>query len=413
MTMNMTARNTGLEHLVEMLRTQHVSKVDVVVPADSIRSANGQIRVSGVTPYVGDGGLTEDGVTVTDPNGLYLPTDVFDEGVSDKLGIPLSYVRRLRKERPDMMDRNVNGWLHGYQGHTRWDYEANQQVVVRESVPADDRSFTLRTFLGENGEPGVARALLSNSYQIVDHLDILVEALNAVQSAGVTAYVDRANLTERRMTVEMVVPEVQVLATDLLRGYRNPFGADFERWRQVADREGLGYGGEEPVVYAGFKFTNSETGNGAFTLTPFAKIKVCANGLVLSKDMFRAVHLGGRLETGVIRWSEDTQRQNLELIKSKTRDAVKTFIDVDYMTEQIAKITEQASVAVEPDEVKVIAKRAKFNETEQDLILSYFIRGGQTTRGGIMQAVTAASQMVADADQAYDMEAKALAVLTA
>lgn len=413
MTMNMTARNTGLEHLVEMLRTQHVRKVDVVVPADSVRSVNGQIRVSGVTPYVGDGGLTEDGVTVTDPNGLYLPTDVFDEGVSDKLGIPLSYVRRLRKERPDLMDSNVNGWLHGYPGHTKWDYEANQQVVVREPVAPEDRSFTLRTFLGENGEPGVARALLSNSYQIVDHLDILVEALNAVQSAGVTAYVDRANLTERRMTVEMVVPEVQVLAADLLRGYRNPFGADFERWRQVADREGLGYGGEEPVVYAGFKFTNSETGNGAFTLTPFAKIKVCANGLVLSKDMFRAVHLGGRLETGVIRWSEDTQRQNLELIKSKTRDAVKTFIDVDYMTEQIAKITEQASVAVEPDEVKVIAKRAKFNETEQDLILSYFIRGGQTTRGGIMQAVTAASQMVADADQAYDMEAKALAVLTA
>lgn len=409
MTITTAARNTGLQDLVAMLRDQHVRKVDMVVPASALRSVDGQVQVAGVEPVLlGDG--------VQDPNGLYVPTQVFDEGLSDKLDIPLKYVRRLRSERPDLMDANVNGWLHGApELYRATAVPVSVDTVVekaRDAIPGDSRSFMLRTFRGDDG-PGIARALLSNSYSIVDNLDVLMEALAGVREAGVEAYVDRANLTERRMSVEIVVPEIAVLATELLRGYRNPFGSDFERWRGVADREGLGYGGEEPVVWAGFKITNSETGGGAFTITPQAKVKVCANGLTLSNDVVRAVHLGGRLEAGVVNWSAETQRQNLELIKAKTRDAVATFIDVDYMTASIARITEKATAEVRSEEVKVIAKRAKFTEPEQDMILDFFIRGGQTTRGGIMQAVTAASQMVDDADQAHDMEAKALTVLTA
>lgn len=394
-----TVRNAGLAELVEMLRTQHVRKVDMVVPAESLRSVDGWVGVKNVDPI-----LMEDGVY--DPSGRYQATTVFDEGISDKLGIPLAYVRKLRAERPDLIDANVNGWLHG---------SARRVVDTLEPVygQADQRSFMLRTFAGEDGGPGIARALLSNSYAIVDNLDVLMEVLGAVRGLGVDARVDRANLTERRMSVDIVVPEVQVLAEELLRGYRNPFGADFDRWRGIADREGLGYGGEEPVVWAGVRISNSETGGGAYSIVPTMKIKVCANGLVLTQDAMRSVHLGGRLETGVIRWSEDTQAQNLQLIRSKTRDAVTTFIDTDYMAAKIAEITEKAAKPVKSDEVKVIAKRAKFNETEQDMILDFFIRGGQTTRGGIMQAVTAASQMVEDADAAFDMDARALSVLTA
>jgi hypothetical protein len=389
-----TVRNSDLAGLVEMLRTQHVRKVDMVVPATALVSDQGAIRVSGVEPILMDDG-------VYDPAGYYTPTPVFDEGISDKLGIPLAYVRKLRADRPDLMDANVNGWLRG----------APAPLLTYPNP--DPRSFMLRTFAGEDGDPGIARALLSNSYAIVDNLDVLMEVLGAVRGLGVDARVDRANLTERRMSVDIVVPEVQVLAEELLKGYRNPFGADFERWRGIADREGLGYGGEEPVVWAGVRISNSETGGGAYSIVPTMKIKVCANGLVLTQDAMRSVHLGGRLEAGVVRWSEDTQAQNLQLIRSKTRDAVTTFIDVDYMAAKIAEITEKAAQPVRSDEVKVIAKRAKFNETEQDLILDFFIRGGQTTRGGIMQAVTAASQMVEDADAAFDMDAKALSVLTA
>lgn len=398
-----TARNAGLGDLVEMLRHQHVRKVDMVVPASAIRSTEGAIKVSGVDPILMDDG-------VYNPAGLYNPTMVFDEGIADKLGIPLSYVRKLRSDRPDLMDANVNGWLGGREQTAIWEDGAYRTKL---GFPGDPRSFMLRTFAGDDGGPGIARALLSNSYAIVDNLDVLMEVLGAVQGLGVDAKVDRANLTERRMSVDIVVPEVQVLAEELLRGYRNPFGEDFDRWRGIADREGLGYGGEEPVVWAGVRISNSETGGGAYSIVPTMKIKVCANGLVLTQDAMRSVHLGGRLEAGVVRWSEETQAHNLELIRSKTKDAVTTFIDTDYMTAKIAEITEKAAKPVRSDEVKLIAKRAKFSEAEQDTILDFFIRGGQTTRGGIMQAVTAASQLVEDADVAFDMDARAMAVLTA
>lgn len=392
-----TARNASLADLVEMLRTQAVRKIDMVVPAGAIRSKDGMIAVDGVQPILSDDG-------VTDANGLYLPTRIFDEGISDRFGIPLSYVRRLREERPDLMDANVNGWLHG--GATGPD--GNGDVF-----DTDSRSFLMRAFRGDTDEPGIGRALLSNSYAIVDNLDVLMEALGAIREAGVEAVVDRANLTDRRMSVDIVVPEVQVLAEDLLRGYRNSFGDDFTRWQQVADREGLGYGGEEPVIWAGVRISNSETGGGAYQIVPTMKIKVCANGLVITRDAIRAVHLGARLDAGVVRWSEETHTKNIELIKAKTRDAIRTFIDTDYMTAQIAQITEKATRPVRPEEVKVITKAAKYTDAQQDEILAHFIRGGQTTRGGVMQAATAAAQMVADPDVAHDMEAKAVSLLTA
>lgn len=405
-------RNAGLQDLAAMLQEQHVRKVDMVVPASALRFVEGEIAVSGVEPV-----LLDDGVQ--DANGLYKPTKVFDSGLAARLNIPPTYIARMREEgRVDILDANVNGWLHGRKPkrvnvRPGEDHDGDGMRTVREAIPGDARKFMLRTFRGEGEDKGIARALLSNQYSIVDNLDVLMSVLEVVNGMGVNAIVDRCSLTEERMSVDIVVPEISVLAETLLKDYRNPFGPDFERWRQVADREGLGYGGEEPVVWAGIRFSNSETGGGAFTTVPTMKIKVCANGLVIKKDAVRAVHLGSRLEEGLINWSPETQAKNLDLIKAKTRDSIKTFLDVDYMKKRIAEIEGKAHEPVEPDEVKVIAKRAKYTEAQQDAILAMFIRGGVTTRGGLMNAATAASQMVESADAAYDMDEKALSLLTA
>jgi hypothetical protein len=50
---------------------------------------------------------------VTSAAWIYRPTKVADDGISAKLGINLAYLRRLRDQRPDLWDANVNGWLHG------------------------------------------------------------------------------------------------------------------------------------------------------------------------------------------------------------------------------------------------------------------------------------------------------------
>ena len=103
-TPRLTTRNASPAELVQLLRDQHAAKADIVAPAAAIRAEGGRLVISHTQPM-----LTDDGVTMTD--GTYAATDVCDGGIADKLGIPSAYLRRLRSQRPDLYDTNVNGWL--------------------------------------------------------------------------------------------------------------------------------------------------------------------------------------------------------------------------------------------------------------------------------------------------------------
>jgi hypothetical protein len=103
------ARNATLGDLAGLLRDQQARKADIVAPAGAIRAEDGRLVVDGSVPVIGP-----DGVTAT--SGSYLPTEVCDQGIADKLGIPAAYLRRLREQRPGLYDANVNGWLAGTDG---------------------------------------------------------------------------------------------------------------------------------------------------------------------------------------------------------------------------------------------------------------------------------------------------------
>jgi hypothetical protein len=75
-------------------------------------------------------------------------------------------------------------------------------------------------------------------------------------------------------------------------------------------------------VFAGFEITNSEVGTGRSTITPPLTVRICGNGLTISGDALSKVHVGARLDEGVIRWSRDTERGALELVTAQSRDAV-------------------------------------------------------------------------------------------
>lgn len=421
MTVVTDARNASLGDLAALLKEQHARKVDVVAPASKIESKGGVLHIAGAEAV-----LDEHGVTQVD--GKYRPTVVCDEGLADKMGIPLPYVRRLRGERPDLLDANVNGWLHGQVRVTAvgpaTDPSPRRTRAMQVAEP-DGRQFLVRCFKpDDDGGEGIARAFLSDRYATIDNLDVLTAALDGVRQAGVAIEIDGCDLTDRKMYVRIVAPEVRALAPVLLAGYRNPFadpdverqrnhGWSLERAREVAAREGLAYSpeeGGEPVVFAGFVLSNSEVGGGAFSIVPRLLVKVCKNGLVITKDALRAVHLGGRLEEGVIRWSEDTQSKNVGLITAKTRDAVSTFLDTGYMERAIREIESAAGVKVsDPVEaVKVVGKRLTFDQATIDGVLQHFVMGGQMTAGGVLQAVTSYAQTIPDADKAMDVEAQAV-----
>lgn len=376
MTIQTTTRNADLGDLVALLKDHQGRTLDVVAPAASLFSQDARLIIKGTEPVLG-----EDGVTMGD--GTYTPTVVADEGIADKLGVPVAYLKRLRVERPDLYDANVNGWLYG----------------APEGDGPDRRKFLVRCFRGEEGTGGgVARAFLSDSYRTIDNLDVLTAALDGVREAGADVTIDGADLTERRMVVRVTAPEVQALAPTLLRGYRSPFTGET--------------GTDNPTMFAGFVISNSEVGGGAFTIVPRLVVQVCRNGMTIKRDALREVHLGGRLSEGVVRWSQATQDKNLALVRSQAADAVRTFLDVDYMRKTIERLEARAEDVVEtPEQVETVTRAAGYTKSDQDGILGYFIRGGQTNRAGVVNAITAYAQTVEDGDAAYDLESKAVGIL--
>jgi hypothetical protein len=365
----LTARNASIEDMVALLRGQQARKVDVVAPARAIRAEGGLILLDGTVPLLG-----EDGVTMI--AGAYRPTEACDGGIAEKLGIPAAYLRRMRTTRPHLYDQNVNGWLAG-----------------------DDRSFFVRCLRGDDGGSGVARAWLSDGYKTIDHLDTLMAVFDGIRAAGHPVVIDSCDLTERRMYVRVRCEAVQVLAPALLAGYTSPFtGAK---------------GADNPVVFAGFAVANSETGCGACTITPRLVAQVCANGMTITRDVVRAVHLGERMEEG-IRWSGDTCDRQLALVAAKSRDAVMAFLTPGYVEKVVRGLEKKAGhpVSDAAKTVEAISGRLRYTEAQQAEILDHFIMGGDLTAGGIMHAVTSAAQVQADGDAAWDLENSALDALS-
>lgn len=401
--MELTARNTDLQTLADMLRDQEAHKVDAIVKAANIRCDNtGQIEIFGTDPLItGDG--------VTDMNGLYNLSPVALAHFAERFGIDTRYARKLAEKRPDILASNINGWIEGFSS------DGNEI----EAEP-DGRSFTCRTFQMAEGD-NLFRGLLSDKFAIIDNLDVIDAVFRGIRAAGLgreDLEIAGCDLTENRMRVRVLVPAAKIVAPKLFAGYRSPFegrdvrvggrgGWTIEHAREVAEREGQGYApGTEPIMWAGFEFGNGELGDSATYVVPRAEARICKNGLTLPLDAARKTHVGERLSEGVINWSADTRAAQLNLITRKVADAVRTFASVEFWETKVAEIEAKADkpVADADGTIKAVAKGLRLSDDETGSVLDMFIRGGQMTAGGVLNAVTAAAQVVADPDRAAEIE---------
>ena len=379
------ARNAALPDLVEMLKAQSDVRYDVVVPSSGLEFRDGDLIVKGGAARVDDEG-------VTSADARLAPTPIFDEGIAARFEIPMKYVRTMRSRVEGDADPNIFGRHHSVWGGTLYDQTLNYWLGADPN-----KRHLVRGFRTDDPDaPGIARAFLSDRYRTIDNYDVLMATLKGVRAAGVDVEIDGADLTDRRMSVRLTCPEVAEYAGDLLAGYRSPFTGET--------------GADNPTIFAGLVVKNSETGGGAFTIVPRLVVQVCSNGLQMGTDAMRAIHLGGKLDEGVVRWSDDTQRTELELVTSKARDAVATFLDVDYMKAKIAELRLLAGVeVVHPvDTIERLSRKTGWTVDEEASILSHFIKGGQTTALGVAQAVTAFAQTVEAVDRQDELEATAL-----
>ena len=91
-------RNATLADMVTILRSQRARRLDVVAPAGAIHAHDGNLVIDSTVSQLGADG-------VTSAAGTYRPTAVADEGIADKLGISLAYLRRLRAQPPGSVGR--------------------------------------------------------------------------------------------------------------------------------------------------------------------------------------------------------------------------------------------------------------------------------------------------------------------
>jgi hypothetical protein len=343
-----------LQTLVSTLEAQHASKADYVLPAEVIKM---------------EGGLIQSGHA--DLPRVYTPNEIFHEGVSERLAIPMQYYRRMRAERPELLDLSVNHWLEHLGG---------KKLMIR----------TFENYLGDN----VARALMSNSYLALDNYDVLFAALDAIKKSGIRVDITHADVTERRMYVNCVCREVEIDAKETLKGY-------------LQTRDGVGNG-----IISGFTITNSEVGQGQFQIRPRAVVLKCDNGLIVPDDSFSRIHLGKKLEEGMVKWSQQTKNKNYELIMSQVGDAVKTFLSPEYLGTVIEKLAVAHQIKLDNpiDTVQNVCKELRYTDDQRHKILGHFLEGGDHAASGVTHAITRHAQDE-DPDKRQDMETKAFEIL--
>jgi hypothetical protein len=389
-------RNISLPDLVNLLRTEAAHRLDVIAGSGALRSEGARLILEGTQPQLGP-----DGVTMT--TGAYDFNDVALTQVADKLNIPVAYLKRLHADFSELFDQNVNGLL----GRTDRRFLVRAQrtsdpgtglaALPGYGFPKPSFTDTVPAASGRGGD-GVVRAFLSDRYHRIDNIDVLMASLEGIRSSGASVQVDGCDLSDKRMYVRVCAPGVAVQAPALLHGYRSPFNGQS--------------GDQLPIVWAGFVLSNSEVGSGAFSLTPRLVARICGNGMVMATHGMRRTHLGSRHDgdDGVVTWSEATTAKTLELITSRTADAVASYLDRDYVTRMVADLEAVAGTPVrDPDTtLKVVAQKLRLSDSETQSILAHFINGSALTAGGVMHALTSVAQTLPDPDAAHELEAVAV-----
>ena len=227
--MNAMIERLTLEELAQTLVQQSEVKQDYLV--DSTRMV---MEAYGGTPVLRV--LDYSGGDCMEPLEL---TSTAHKQLGAYLKIPASYYDRMLREATDLLTTNVNNWL-------------NRTAEVK----------LLRTM------DGAARAVLSNRYWCVDHLNLLQMVIPVLGHMPGISVLD-CGLSETRMYVKVTSER---LKEDVVPG---------------------------DTVQYGLIITNSEVGMGAITIQPYLYRLVCSNGMVSGErigDGTRRIHKGCTME---------------------------------------------------------------------------------------------------------------------
>jgi hypothetical protein len=318
----------------ELQRIQR-SKRDFIASAPKLRITNDMRMVMG------------------DGNAEYVPAPMemkrqARRQLQEKLGLYQRYEDRLlQRESDDAGFREL--LVHNY------------NELLRMS---DDKKFLVRT-LDNN-----VRAVLSNSYRVVDNADLFFLAAEVFKN--VSAKVCRLRLWddgfEMFAMTERFFHEIQPERPDGMRLRINE--VDFQ--------------------YPAVRVYNSETGRGKLGVDIVTLTSMCVN-LNVFGTAASSVHLGSRNnEEGDITYADDTLAAEGQAMALKLRDAITTTFDERKFRERMEIVT-QATRRILPQPEQAVDNTLKLFSIGMDQkqrILQELYGSGDTTQYGLAQSVS-------------------------
>jgi hypothetical protein len=335
-----------LQELAIELHRQAKSKRDFVVHSKSFIVGALPGRIS-INRYDANGRFVE--------MQSFETTNLFHRQLGDALGIPSRYYDKMMDELPELLSENVYQWL--------------QKGTKR---------YMLRTLDGQ------ARALLSDRYRRIDHLQI-AQAVLPVIGQMPDARVESCEVTPNKLYLKVVNPRLQA---EVRKG---------------------------DIVQAGIVISNSEVGLGSVAVMPLVYRLVCSNGMIVNALGQRKYPIGRENEESWELFSSATIRADDRAFMMKLRDVVRTAVDEARFAQVVDKLRESAGVKLYgdvPTVVELAAKEYGFSQTEQSGVLRHLIEGHDLTLYGLSNAVTRASQEVESYDRATAMETAGWQMIT-
>lgn len=331
----------NINELAKKITDQAEKKVDMVVDSRSMQ----------LLPVEQDDVTTNAPVLMSIDDSKQMEiTSTAHRQLATRLQIPYAYYERVMNNNPVLLAENVNNWL----GQTQ-----NKRMI--------------RTYQADGSTVwDLMRADLSNKYLTFDNEDVAEAVLPVMFDEQLE--IISSNVTEKKLYIKAV--------TDKLTGE-------------------IGRG---DVVRGGVIVSNSEVGYGSVNVQAFIERLVCMNGMI-AETSFRRRHIGASHDiTDLL--SRDTLNKTSEALVGQVQDVVRNVLSHEGFNNVLGKLREttETEIAKPIDAVEIIQKQFRFTEDEKDSVLNHLIKGGDTTKWGLTNAVTRASQDLEDYDRATEFE---------
>ena len=271
-------------------------------------------------------------VLVLPTEDLFFLTKPCHVQIAEKLEIPLKYYRKMEESAPELLCENVNTWLR----------QNGKEVFIR-------------------GLANSVRAFLSDRYRVIDHLDVLLCALNELQAHS--AQIEDCYLSDIEMNIKVKSQQLK----------------DFVRHK-------------DDLIMGGIFITNSETGHKALRVEPRMWRVKCSNGMIVEELVTREIHIGN---------GDDISDEIVYLaLRRSIRELFSIFGEIVLLLRESTEIKIKSPQKV----IQNVVEQYKLSESQKANILMAFGAEPEYDKYGIANALTLAAHKEESWEKSVEME---------